>query len=77
MIEHDESLLEGEREQQARQQLDAGFHDPQFLQEARPVSVKPFGHILMASPHVPQLVAFRVVDVHPSVVPRLGRTKPG
>ena len=63
-LENVESLLERQRQQEPGEQLHAGLHHPQFLQQAGPVAVEPFGFGFAALSAIPSLVVFRVVDIH-------------
>src|SRR5690606_6704299 len=44
-----ETLLEGDREQEAREDLGARLHDAQLLQDLAPIAVEPFVLGLIAS----------------------------
>jgi hypothetical protein len=64
LIENVEPLLERERQEEPGEQLHAGLHHPEFLQQAGPVAVEPLGFGLAALIAIPSLVVFRVVDIH-------------
>lgn len=64
LVEHRESFLERQSQQQAGEQLDTGLHDPQFLQQAAPVTVKPFGFRFMPGGLVPALIQLGTVRIH-------------
>lgn len=86
-VEDVEALLKGQRQEEARQQLNTGLHDAQFLEEAGPVAIQPFGLGLRPRPAIPILVGLGMVDVHvtrssmavvaTSGVPSASRNKPG
>src|SRR5579884_1134302 len=64
-----ERLLERQGQKEAGEQLDAGLHDPQLLQEAAPIAIQSFGFGLLARGVIPALVTLGMVDVHPCIMP--------
>lgn len=63
-VENVEALLGGQREERTRQQLDAGLHHAQFLEQARPVAVQALGRGLRPPIPVLALVILGMFDVH-------------
>ena len=46
------------------EQLNAGLHDPQLLQQARPIAVQPLRFGFGAGSTIPLLIILGVVDIH-------------
>jgi hypothetical protein len=68
-IERGEALLEGQRKQEAGEQLDSGQHDAQLLQQRCPVAVETLSARLVALISVPHIAGNHCCRAHGANVP--------
>ena len=66
-VELGEALLERKCQQEPGEQRDTGLRDSQFLQQAGPIAVQPFGFRLVAV-RVPTVITSRTPVVHSPIV---------